>query len=73
MSFFWSMINPDITEVLSKYCEWDYIVRNRYLRYAAALLKQHGKVILKGIEYHNFEDLKTDLEADCVEQEKELE
>lgn len=67
------MIRADLTEVLKNYCEWDYVVRNKYIRYAAALMKEQGKVLYKEIEYHNPEDLKVDLEAECYELQEELE
>lgn len=61
------MIYPDLTVILEKYCEWDYIVRNKYLRYATALLKQNQKVFFNGQDYHNIEDLRVDLEDKCGE------
>lgn len=60
-----STVYPDITDILQSYCEWDYIVRNKYLRYAAALINQHQKVVFRETEYHNIADLKVDLEAEC--------
>lgn len=65
------MITPDLTEILDKYCDWDYIVRNKYLRYAAAIIKQSGKLTYKGIDYIHIEDLKVDLEAECFEPEEQ--
>lgn len=62
------MIYPDLTPVLEKFCEWDYITRHKYLRYAAALISQNQRVIYEGVEYHNIEDLKVDLEAECGDQ-----
>lgn len=62
-----SFLYPDLTEILHAYCEWDYIVRNKYLRYASALMKQQTKVVYKGITYHNIDDLKVDLDAECYE------
>lgn len=62
-----TMIYPDLTEILHSYCDWDYIVRNKYLRYASALMKQQGKVVYKEIEYHNVHDLKVDLDSECYE------
>lgn len=61
------MIYPDLTPILERYCEWDYIVRNKYLRYVASLMKQEQKVIFRDHEYHNVEDLKVDLEFECGE------
>lgn len=60
-----SEVYPDLTEILSRYCEWDYVVRNKYLRYAAALINQHKRVVYREIEYHHIADLKVDLEAEC--------
>lgn len=63
------MIYPDLTVILEKYCEWDYIVRNKYLRYASALMKQYEKITFNNVEYHNVEDLKVDLLVHCEELE----
>jgi len=68
-----SEVYPDLTEILNKYCEWDYIVRNKYLRYAAALITQHHRVVFREIEYHHIEDLKVDLDAECYLSEPETE
>lgn len=61
------MVYPDLTEVFSNYCDWDYVVQNKYLRYASLLMKQQTKVLYKGIEYHHIEDLKADLNAECYD------
>jgi hypothetical protein len=65
------MICPDLTEVFEKYSEWDYVVRNKYIRYVANLLKQNDHITCRGIQYHYAEDLKVDLEADCYQNERE--
>lgn len=62
------MIFPDLTEVLLTYGHWDYVIRNKYLRFAADLIRQHQRIIYKETEYHNVEDLKADLEAEFIEQ-----
>lgn len=61
------MVYADLTEIFSNYCEWDYIVRNKYLRYASALIKQQTKISYKGVDYHNISDLKADLDGECYE------
>jgi hypothetical protein len=63
------MINADLTEVFGNYREWDYIVRRKYLNYAAKLMSSQHHVIYKGIEYRNEADLKADLDAECDEGE----
>ncbi len=64
-----STIYPDLTEILKPYCEWDYVIRNKFLRYASSLMKQQQKVVFKGIEYHNIADLKVDLDTECFQVE----
>lgn len=61
------MVYSDLTDILSAYCDWDFVVRNKYLRYASALIKQQNKVTYKGNDYHHIEDLKADLDAECYE------
>jgi hypothetical protein len=63
------MINADLTEVLRNYGDWDYVVRRKYLNYAAKLMRQQHLIIYKGIEYRNEADLKVDLDAECVEKD----
>lgn len=58
------MIYPDLTEIFEKYPEWDFIVRNKYLRYALKLMEQHQRISFRGEQYHNIEDFKVDLEAE---------
>jgi hypothetical protein len=61
------MIQTDLTEVLKAYCGWDNIVRDKHLRYAETIIEQHTIVIYKGVEYRLLEDLKVDLDAECID------
>lgn len=64
------MIQTDLTEVLKSYCKWDYVAKERYLRYAEELLQKHEVVIYKGVDYRLLEDLKVDLDFECREQQQ---
>lgn len=63
------MIHPDLTEILAKFCDWDYVVQRRYLNYAKKMIQEQTVVTYKGIEYRLIDDLQCDLEAECLEQE----
>ena len=62
------MINADLTEVLKDYCDWDFVVRRKFLNYASKMISDQGSIVYKGIEYRLLEDLKVDLDAECLEE-----
>jgi len=62
------MINADLTEVLKDYRDWDFVVRRKFLNYANKMINDQGSIVYKGIVYRLPEDLKVDLDAECLEE-----
>ena len=66
--YFVTMIQNDLTEILSSYCKWDENVKERHLKYAEELIQRHSVVIYKDVDYRLIDDLKVDLDSECLEQ-----
>ena len=60
-------IKSDLTEILNGYCDWDSVVRKKYINYASKLIDEQKVITYKDIDYHNIEDLMVDLEAECLQ------